>query len=421
MAGRLIRLPLGVLVALYAAALAAPIALALAYGAPERGWLRELAGALAMAGFAMLLAEFVLSGRFRAVSDRAGIDATMRFHQLAARVLLVLLVLHPLLYMAPRLFASERLQSGVAAWMLLLLLVPLAIWRDRLPIRYEAWRLSHGLGAAAIAAAGLHHTLQVGTWSGEPWLAGYWIAMSALALLSLAYVYALKPLLQLRHPYRVVSNRPVAQRMWEVTLEPERGAALDFAPGQFVWLNLGHSPFNLVEHPFSISSAPADRPRIAFIIKESGDFTRRIGTIAPGTRAYLDGPHGSFSTAGRPLAPIAFIAGGVGFAPIIGMLRELAAQRHAGPLRVVYGNRIEAQVLYREETEALKARLDLRVDYVFADLTPEVLAERLDMPERAAWLYFVCGPTPMMDSVARALHSLGVPRQRIISERFSYA
>jgi predicted ferric reductase len=209
--------------------------------------------------------------------------------------------------------------------------------------------------------------------------------------------------------------------MWEVTLEPERGAALDFAPGQFVWLNLGHSPFNLVEHPFSISSAPADRPRIAFIIKESGDFTRRIGTIAPGTRAYLDGPHGSFTPAGRPLAPIAFIAGGVGFAPIMGMLRELAVQRHAGPLRVIYGNRIEAQVLYREETEALKARLDLRVDYVFSDLTPEVLAGRLEMPDRARWLYFVCGPAPMMDSVERALHAQGVPRHRIISERFSYA
>lgn len=439
-------MPVALLIVLYALVLAAPLLLALAQGRPLRNPWRELGSALVMVGFAMLLAEFLLSGRWRLLSGRAGIDATMRFHQLAARVLLVLVVLHPLLYVVPRLspdpaaavaslqgmFGSPRLRSGVIAWWLLIALVLVAILRDRLRLRYEPWRLSHGLGAAAVAALSLHHTLQAGTYARHAWSSGYWIAMTAAALGSLAWVYLGAPLVQRSRPWRVVSNRPVAQRMWEVTIEPERGAAPAFAAGQFAWVNFGHSPFSLVEHPFSISSAPAALPRLAFTIKESGDFTRRIGAVAPGTRAYIDGPHGSFTLEGREPGPLAFIAGGVGFAPVMGMLRELRARgnRHPAnryPVRIVYGNRVGGQILYREELDAL----GFQVDYVLSEppegwhgrtgeLTPHVLAACLDMPDRGDWLYFVCGPAPMMDSVERTLRGWGVPRARIVAERFSY-
>ncbi len=435
-------IPVALLLALYALLALAPLALALLQDRPMRNAFRELSSGLVMLAFAMLLIEFVLSGRWRILSARAGIDATMRFHQLAARVLLVLVVVHPLLYAAPRLhpdpanalaslqgmFGSPRLRSGVIAWWLLLALVLLAILRDRLRLRYEAWRLSHGVGAAVVAALSLHHTLLAGTYARDAWLTVYWSAMTALAIFSLLYVYALAPLARARRPWRVVSNRPAAHRMWEIVIEPQRGEAPRFAPGQFAWLNLGHSPFSLVEHPFSISSAPAALPRMAFTIKESGDFTNRIGTVVPGTRAYLDGPHGSFTTAGRPALPLALVAGGVGFAPIMSILRDLRARPYPHAIRLVYGNRIESQILYRDEIEAL----GIRTDYVLSEpppgwtgrvgeLAPEVLAACLDMPDRAGWLYFVCGPVPMMDSVERTLRSWGVPSRSIVSERFKYA
>ena len=45
---------------------------------------------------------------------------------------------------------SARLQ-GINPWALLGVLVAAAYFRDQLPFRYEAWRLSHGLGAALLA------------------------------------------------------------------------------------------------------------------------------------------------------------------------------------------------------------------------------------------------------------------------------
>lgn len=437
--------PAGLILAYVGLALL-PLVLATLQGLPVRNFFRELSSGLVMVGFAMLLAQFVLSGRFRRISGRVGIDLTMRFHQLAGWAVLAFILVHPFLYAAPRLhpepadalvalnrmFTSEGLRTGVVGWWLLVLLVPLAAFRDRLPARYELWRLSHGLGALAIAVLGADHTLRVGTYAADPWLRAFWIALAALAVLSLVYVYLLKPLVQLRAPYRVAANRQVADRMWEVTVEPERGAAIDFAPGQFVWLNLGHSPFSLTEHPFSISSAPVDRPRIAFTIKESGDFTNGIGEVPVGTRAYLDGPHGSFTPAGREATGLALIAGGVGFAPIMSILRHLRAERYPHPVRLVYGNRVETQILYRDEIEALREVLDFEAHLVLSELppgwggevgelTPEVLHACLDLERPAEWLYFVCGPTPMMDSVERTLQELRVPARRIVSERFSYS
>lgn len=433
------------LLALYVAIALAPLALAALSGRPAGGFWRELASGLALTGFAMLLLEFPLSGRFRGVSGKVGIDVTMRVHQFAAWGLLLFLLVHPLLYAAPRLgadparalamlermFTAEGNRSGVIAWLLLLLLVPVAWLRKRLPFSYEAWRASHGAGAALVAGFGLHHALTVGRHTGD-WLAGFWVVVAGMALVTLLFVYLVKPLLQLRRPYRVTANRQVADRTWELRLHPEHEKGIRFLAGQFAWLNLGHATFSLTEHPFSISSAPAERPEIGFTIKQNGDFTNQVGTIPVGTRAWLDGPHGHFVLPPGRHERLVFIAGGVGFAPVMSILRQLRAESCADPVTLVYGNRVETQILYRSELEAMAAEMPLELRFVLAEpppgwqgpvgqLTPDVLADLLDNPRRAHWLYFVCGPPPMMSSIEHSLSSFGVPAGRIIAEHFEYA
>jgi ferredoxin-NADP reductase len=50
-------------------------------------------------------------------------------------------------------------------------------------------------------------------------------------------------------------------------------------------------------------------------------------------------------------------------------------------------------------------------------VTAEVLARHLPGGYRR-FQYFVCGPAPMMDAVEHALVELGVPDERIHTERF---
>lgn len=432
------------------------------------GFWRKLSSGLAMVAFALLTVQFVLSSRLQAITGRVGIDVTMHFHQLAAKVITVALVVHPLLYVVPALlrdpimaldqliamFTNDTFASGVLAWVMLLALTISAILRDWLPVPYETWRLSHGLGAAALAIAGLHHAINIGSYSASLTLAQLWIVLVALTFVVLGYLYLVKPWQLSQRPYYVSHVFRVGEGLWGVTLwpaklqpvgvlarglKPKVTKPIAFEAGQFAWVTIGAPPFLFSDHPLSIASAPADRPRFRFIIKEVGDFTKLIGRIPVGTRAYIDGPYGNFTlrTAeaalppGKTAAGLAFVAGGVGIAPILSLLRDRHAAGETRPMRLIYGNRSASQIVFRDELAKMEETLDFRVRHVLSEppyewsggtgvLDAAMIDAWVDWPDPAEWVYFVCGPTAMMDVVERALIARGVPPARIISERFKY-
>ncbi|HSL11862.1 MAG TPA: oxidoreductase, partial [Actinomycetota bacterium] len=140
-----------------------------------------------------------------------------------------------------------------------------------------------------------------------------------------------------------------------------------FQPGQFAWLIVGHSPFDVEEHPFSLSSS-AERPdEICMTIKELGDFTSEISDVEPGTTAYVDGPYGVFTTDRNEAPAFAFVAGGVGITPVISMLRTLADREDRRPLTLVFADATWDGMVFRDELERLRERLDLEVVYVLAE------------------------------------------------------
>ena len=434
------------LIILYLGILITPLALAWAQGLPPRSVMDELASGAGLLALVIILAEFLLSGRFRTISRTIGMDVTMRIHQLFARSALALAVVHPFLYRAEwnppypwdvtrRLtlyYDVPSLLTGFFALALLLALVMLALSRARqTSFSYETWRLMHGLGAALIAGLGVFHALWAGRYSADPAMVWLWLGLLAIALFSLSYVYLWKPLTQLRSGWRVASVMPVARKTWELTITPDGHAGLDYAAGQFVWLNVGHTPFSLAENPFSISSAPGSGPKVSFIIKELGDFTNTLGKIEPGTPAHLDGPHGHLTAEGRTEPGIALIAGGVGIAPLIGILRDMHLKGDPRPAILIYGNRTEDQIACREELDLLATKSGSKIIHVLSEpgqgwtgetgfITADLLKRHFAGPEHRTWLYVLCGPPAMLETVETALIDLGVPPRQILSERFSY-
>ena len=416
------------------------------FGAREpRSLADEVASGAGMLAFSIILVEFVLSGRFRVVSGRIGMDVTMRMHQLLARSALVLAIIHPFLYSAPfalalpydptrRLTLSldmPGLAAGAAALILLVTFVLVAVMRDKSDQRYETWRLVHGVGAVVISALVLVHTLRVGRYSADPVMAWTWVGFFALAVLSLLTVYVFKPLKQTSRPWTVESVTRLARKTWRVCLVPSSHDGLTYRAGEFVWLNVGHSPFSLRENPFSLSSAPGDGQHLEFVIKELGDFTRTLGSIKPGTRAFVDGPHGSLTAEGAHFTGIALIAGGVGIAPMLSILRQLRHERDRRPGILVYGNRTEDQIVCGSELDQLAAEHGTRIVHVLSEppedwdgrsgmVTADLVRDVFDDPDQTNWLYLLCGPPAMMEAVEAALISLGVSAGNIRSERFRY-
>lgn len=433
--------PASLLIVAYAMLVGLPVALGWLLVGPARAWADEAASALAMAGFAALLLEFLLSGRFRAVSGGIGIDRTMRWHQAFARVLTLALLLHPFLYTTPTgaqflrpddvaragvlHLDAHALATGTIGWLLLGVLTLAAIGRESLPWRYESWRLMHGLGAALVALLGMAHTLRAGRYGAHPVLAGYWATLFAVAMLSLLAVYVLRPIRLARRPWRIAAVTPAAERCWEVVLEPVGHAGLRFRAGQFAWVRLDRSPFSMREHPFSIASAPGGDGRLAFLIKAAGDFTRTVGALRPGARAFVEGPHGSLAIEGRDEPGLCLIGGGVGVAPLLSILRARHGAADPRPAMLVYGNRHEAQILAEDELPTL----GVEVVHVLQEpppgwagesgmVTRDLVRRRCARAAAAGWLFVLCGPPPMMREVRAGLAALGVPAGRILEERF---
>jgi predicted ferric reductase len=435
-----------ILFAGYLAVALMPLLLGALQDLPPRHWRDEIASGLGMSAFAILLVEFVLSGRFRTISARIGMDVTMRFHQLVARTALGFVILHPFLYLTSPMgtplpydptgqftlgLDTGSMLTGVLAWVALPCFVLMSIFRDQLPYRYEAWRAMHALGALVIAGAVTHHTFEAGRYSADPLLAGFWVLLLAGALASLVWTYLLSPLREARHPYEVSSGAKSALKTWELTLRPKQGEALPFEAGQFAWLKLGNSPFTLAENPFSIASAPAERPDVRFVIKEVGDFTRRIGEVAPGTNAYLGRAHGNLTLTGREAKGVALIAGGVGIAPLLSIARQMQADGDTRPLTLLYGNRTAGQIVYAEELDRLADRADTKVVHVLSEPAPgwsgrkgmisaELIGEISDAEDARDWLYILCGPPAMLELVEDALLAHGVPPKNILAEQFYY-
>jgi len=429
-----------VLILLYLVAVTSPLVFSWMFGGAPRPLRHELGSGLGMLAFSMILAEFVLSGRFKSISNGIGMDVTMRFHQVMARTALVFALVHPFLFRGA-LTGDRRpwdptrhltvtgdfpdLVSGIAAFLLLPTLVLLAIGRNQLSYKYETWRLMHGIGAFLIAALLLHHALSAGRYGAEPALVWLWLAMTGAAAGSLLYVYVVVPLQARTRPWRVVSVNRLTPRQWELTVAPNGHAGMDYKAGQFVWLNIGHSPFTLHENPFSISSAPASGSEISFFIKELGDFTRALGQIRTGTRAYLDGPYGNLSVEARTEPGMALIAGGVGLAPLLAIHRQTRLTNDPRRVKLIYGNRRAEQIAFGEELAGKD------VVHVLSEppqgwhgetgLIDAALLDRVLLPEHFnKWLFVLCGPATMMDTVERHLLVRGTPSHRILSERFEY-
>ncbi len=425
-------------IGVYLALVLAPL-FALLLGPVPRGggfwW--DFSIALGFAGTAMMGVMFVLTARFRRPTAPFGIDLIYYFHRQISLVALFFLLLHPviLLLLEPAYLpllnpfsASWELMAGVGSLAALAALVFSSLWRKELRIHYDGWRMGHALLAVVALGLAILHIEGVGNYSAAPWARWLWGVFTAFWITLLLYIRLLKPFGMLRRPWRVTEVIPERGDATTLVLRPEGHGGFSFLPGQFAWLTLRSSPFALREHPFSIASS-AERPQeLRLTIKALGDFTRGVAGVQPGEKAYLDGPFGAFGIDRHQARGLVFVAGGIGIAPVMSMLRTLADRGDRRPLRLFYAYSSWERLTFREEIEGLKGRLNLGVVYVLGEppegwagekglLSEEILARHLP-GDRLCCEYFVCGPVPMIDLSERALHRLGVPLSRIHSELF---
>jgi ferredoxin-NADP reductase len=188
------------------------------------------------------------------------------------------------------------------------------------------------------------------------------------------------------------------------------------------------------ERSYSIASAPSANDRLALTVErlDDGEVSPYLaGELRIGDTLELRGPIGGYFVWDIAMGgPLLLVAGGSGICPLMAMLRLRQSAGGTVPTRLLYSSRSLEDVIYRDELDALAAMgSGLEVIHTLTREQPpgwEGFHRRIDaaMLSAVGWpptdrpLIFVCGPTPLVESVADALVNLGHEPARIKTERF---
>jgi predicted ferric reductase len=412
-----------------------PLIVAISGSTPGyRGFWTELGVGLGFIGFGILSLQFLFSGRYRKIAPTFGMDNILQFHREMGIVAVIFVIAHPVInILANPEFISYfdpgvNLMRAVALYFVsafLIIILATSLWRMAFRLDYERWRLIHGFLSLAILFIGTVHALQVSHYLEPFWkkavMGGSFLTYGYLVL----HTRITRPLLNKKKPYRVVSGNPERGDCYTLTIEPEGHKRLDFICGQFVWLTIGPTPFSLQQHPFSIASSSKEKT-LSFTTKELGDFTSTWKDVRPGTTVFLEGPFGSFVP--ERDKNFFLVMGGIGVTPAMGMMRTMRDTGDKRQVVLIYANVEWEGVTFREELEKLRKEINLKLIHLLEEppddwqgetglVTKELLNKHL--PENPAdYMYFICGPDPLMDITEISLREMGIDWRLIYTERF---
>jgi len=418
-----------------------PLVLLMIFPRPEgREFIREVSVALGFLGMALLGLQTIPTSRLKFFTKLFPMDTLYTFHHRLSVFTFLIILVHPILLFINNpetlrllnlVTAPWRARAGVIAVVAMLALVVTSIWREMMKIKYDIWRWVHdGLSFLAIGLA-LFHMFKVNYYMSLTYQKVIWLALTGIWLAIILYIRVARPINMIKKPYKVVRVQEERGQSWSLYLQPDGHEGMSFEAGQFAWIT-NESPFIFRENPFSFSTSSENDDKIfGFTIKELGDFTSTIKDFKPGDTVYVDGPYGTFSMDEHRCKELVYIAGGIGSAPVMSMLRTLVDRNCKKNMVFFYGNPTWESIIYREELEELEQQLNLKLVHVLEKptedwqgergfITADVLQRHLPANYKEA-TYFLCGPLPMIEAVEGALHKIHVPSLHIFSEQYEMA
>ncbi|AYA38755.1 oxidoreductase [Hymenobacter oligotrophus] len=229
-----------------------------------------------------------------------------------------------------------------------------------------------------------------------------------------------------------------------ITIHLERAdrQAVACQPGQFLTLIVPCGSGSRPERrSYSLSSTPGEAPRLSVTVKRvAGGLVSNylLDNVQVGQTMEAMVPMGNFTVQCNPgtARSLVLIGAGSGITPLMSILKSVLQQEPQSQVLLVYGNRNEESVIFKQQLADLEQQYAgrLQVEHVFSQPTKPVaphqhsgrlnrtmllriLEKRQQQPADKAE-YYMCGPEGMMSEAKAALELLGVPGNQIFRESF---
>jgi len=205
-------------------------------------------------------------------------------------------------------------------------------------------------------------------------------------------------------------------------------------PGQNYTVRLADEDGHWVLRSYSIASEPERTGAIDLTIEriEAGAVSRQLhDVIGPGDRIEVRGPTGNYFVWEATLPePLLLVAGGTGVVPLMSMLRHRAAAKATAPARLLYSSQTLGDIIYREELARLQdGQTNLAIFHTLTATHPagwkgytrridQAMLDEVAGPLGGSAQAFICGPRPLVETVAAGLVRLGLPPAQIRAEQY---
>lgn len=396
--------------------------------------IRDISVALAFFGMAIAGMQFLPISRIPWLSEVVELDKMYKIHHVVSAFSVLLVALHPLVLLVTGsvYFKGFLIIGGWIGLAGLVLIAITSIYRKKLKISYTAWLLIHDLLTLVIMVFGLLHMFQRNYYMRDAAMTIAWVILIAIWGGLALYIRVIRPLILARHPFTVSKVEEEGKETYSIYLKADGFKRAAFNAGQVAWISKGPSPFVISRNPFSYSGS-TEWEDVRFSIKKAGDFTNTIPDLKPGDRMFVDGPYGTFDLKNpRMQKGLVLIGGGIGIAPVMSIVNTIADTGDKRPVFVFYGDLCEDTVLFANEFEALKSRMNLTVIQVLEKphdvekcknkgyITKDLLLSTLTENYKDLY-YFMCGPMPMMNAMNKHLAAMGVDPAQIATEKYEMA
>lgn len=234
----------------------------------------------------------------------------------------------------------------------------------------------------------------------------------------------------------VQKNQPLNEtHHWLTLLSPQLSAAAQ--PGQFLEIKCSDDLQPLLRRPFGLSAIRPISQEVDIIYRRIGPGTNWLAGQNPGSKLSVIGPLGrGFSFAGpdngqnKEIKTVLIVAGGTGLAPLVPLVKKLAARQVS--LYSFLGFKSRAEVFGLPEMIDLSDRLWLSTDDgsriktglkypkekfsqspglisdIFRDNLRDILQDNQTKGTRKIKV-FSCGPWPMMKKIAETCQRFNLP------------
>jgi len=201
---------------------------------------------------------------------------------------------------------------------------------------------------------------------------------------------------------------------------------LSFRPGQFFTIVIPSMPYNDERgnrRVFSIVNSPHE-PGITMATRmRDSAFKRTLGEMPEGAEVQIGPIAGRFLLPTDSTRPIVMIAGGIGIAPFISMLRFAGEQRLSHSFTLLYANRNAESAAFLDELQAmpgLRLIATMDGDPAWPHEKRMISAQFIKdyVPNAAECLFMVAGPPGMDKAIVQALGEVGVDSANVKTEHF---